>query len=113
MSKFVKLLIVVVLFSVGSQLLGQDVYDTPEEVDKAIQKQEQKENHYRIQKENQRWKQDRIWLSEMRHKKIRMKHKKNFHMRDERKKKFKRKVKQRRLITFLTGMVVGYHIGVK
>ena len=55
MSKFVKLLIVVVLFSVGSQLLGQDVYDTPEEVDKAIQKQEQKENHYRIQKENQRF----------------------------------------------------------
>ena len=113
MSKFVKLLIAVVLFSVSSQLFGQDAYMTPEEVDKAIQKQEQKENRVRIQKENQRWKKDRIWLSEMRHKKIRMKHKKNFHMRDERKKKFKRKVKQRRLINFLMGMVVGYHIGAK
>ena len=113
MSKFVKLLIAVVLFSVSSQLFGQDAYMTPEEVDKSIQKQEQKENQVRIQKENQRWKKDRIWLSEMRHKKIRMKHKKNFHMRDERKKKFKRKVKQRRLINFLMGMVVGYHIGAK
>ena len=113
MSKFWKLLIVVVLFSVGSQLLGQDAYMTPEEVDKAIQKQEQRENQTRIQEENKRWKEDRIWLSEMRHKKIRMKHKKNFHMRDERKKKFKRKVKQRRLITLLIGIGIGYQIGVK
>jgi len=34
-------------------------------------------------------------------------------MKDERKRKFKRKIKQRRLINFLMGMVVGYHIGVK
>ena len=127
MSKFWKLLIAVVLFSVGSQLIGQDVYDTPEEVDSAITKQEMRENNHRIQKENQRWKEDKVrlevyrkdipkqrpWVSDMRHKKIRMKYKMNHHMRDERKKKFKRKVKQRRLITFLTGMVVGYHIGAK
>jgi len=55
MSKFVKLLIAVVLFSVSSQLFGQDAYMTPEEVDKAIQKQEQRDNHYRIQDENKRW----------------------------------------------------------
>ena len=36
MSKFLKLLIVVVLFGLGSQLLAQDVYDTPEEVDREI-----------------------------------------------------------------------------
>ena len=43
MSKFVKLLLVVFLFGIGSQLLGQDVYDTPEEVDREISKQEQRE----------------------------------------------------------------------
>ena len=43
MSKFLKLLIVVVLFGLGSQLLAQDVYDTPEEVDREISKQEQRE----------------------------------------------------------------------
>ena len=55
MSKFLKLLFVVVLFSVGSQLFGQDAYMTPEEVDKTIQKQEQKENHYRIQERLLLW----------------------------------------------------------
>ena len=35
---------IVIALSMGSQLLAQDVYDTPEEVDKAIQKQEQREN---------------------------------------------------------------------
>ena len=113
MSKFLKLLFVVVLFSVGSQLFGQDAYMTPEEVDKTIQKQEQKENHYRIQDENKRWKEDKMRLQQSQHHKIRIKHKMNVHKKDERKKKFKRKIKQRRLINFLMGMVVGYHIGVK
>lgn len=34
---------IVLTLSVGSQLLGQDVYDAPEEVDKAISKQEQRD----------------------------------------------------------------------
>ena len=34
---------IVLALSVGSQLLGQDVYDAPEEVDKAISKQEQRD----------------------------------------------------------------------
>ena len=34
---------IVIALSLGSQLLGQDVYDAPEEVDKAIQKQEQRD----------------------------------------------------------------------
>jgi ABC-type nickel/cobalt efflux system permease component RcnA len=114
MSKFVKLLIAVVLFSVSSQLFGQDAYMTPEEVDKAIQKQEQRDNHYRIQDENKRWKEDKMRFQHNRHHKIRMKHKMNVHKnKHEQRKKFKRKVKQRRLINFLMGMVVGYHIGAK
>ena len=43
MSKFVKLLLVVLVFAIGSQLLGQDVYDTPEEYDREITRQEQRE----------------------------------------------------------------------
>ena len=34
---------IVIALSVGSQLLGQDVYDAPEEVDRAIQQQEQRD----------------------------------------------------------------------
>ena len=34
---------IVLALSVGSQLLGQDVYDAPEEVDKLISKQEQRD----------------------------------------------------------------------
>jgi hypothetical protein len=34
---------IVLTLSIGSQLLGQDVYDAPEEVDKSISKQEQRD----------------------------------------------------------------------
>ena len=34
---------IVLTLSIGSQLLGQDVYDAPEEVDKAISKKEQRD----------------------------------------------------------------------
>ena len=34
---------IVIALSVGSQLLGQDVYDSPEEVDKSISRQEQRD----------------------------------------------------------------------
>ena len=34
---------IVLGLSIGSQLLGQDVYDAPEEVDKAISRQEQRD----------------------------------------------------------------------
>jgi phage terminase small subunit len=94
-------------------LFSQDANMTPEEYDKAVMKQEQRENNIRIQEENKRWKEDKMRLQQSRHHKIRMKHKMNVHKKDERKKKFKRKIKQRRLINFLMGMVVGYHIGVK
>lgn len=94
-------------------LFSQDANMTPEEYDRAVMKQEQRENNIRIQEENKRWKEDKMRLQQSRHHKIRMKHKMNVHKKDERKKKFKRKIKQRRLINFLMGMVVGYHIGVK
>ena len=94
-------------------LFSQDANMTPEEYDRVVMKQEQRENNIRIQEENKRWKEDKMRLQQSRHHKIRMKHKMNVHKKDERKKKFKRKIKQRRLINFLMGMVVGYHIGVK
>ena len=34
---------IILALSIGSQLVGQDVYDTPEEVDKTISKQEQRD----------------------------------------------------------------------
>ena len=34
---------IILALSIGSQLIGQDVYDAPEEVDKAILKQEQRD----------------------------------------------------------------------
>ena len=34
---------IILALSIGSQLIGQDVYDAPEEVDKAISKQEQRD----------------------------------------------------------------------
>tara|TARA_Y100000816_G_C26068096_1_gene561466 strand:+ start:36 stop:440 length:405 start_codon:yes stop_codon:yes gene_type:complete len=34
---------IILALSIGSQLVGQDVYDAPEEVDKAISKQEQRD----------------------------------------------------------------------
>ena len=39
-TKFWIALSIVLGIAISSQLLGQDVYDTPEEVDKAIQTQE-------------------------------------------------------------------------
>jgi|TARA_A100001391_G_scaffold2791_1_gene2495 Mg2+ and Co2+ transporter CorA len=41
-TKFWIALAIVLGIAVSSQLLGQDVYDSPEEVDKAIQKEEQR-----------------------------------------------------------------------
>ena len=64
MSKFLKLLIVVVLFGLGSQLLAQDVYDTPEEVDREISKQEQREMRQNLAQEKMNklsWGQ-RMWM---------------------------------------------------
>ena len=42
-TKFWSSVRIVLTLSIGSQLLGQDVYDAPEEVDKAISKQEQRD----------------------------------------------------------------------
>ena len=42
-TKFWLLVGIVLALSVSSQLLGQDVYDAPEEVDEAILRQEQRD----------------------------------------------------------------------
>ena len=43
-TKFWILVLIVLGISISTQLLGQDAYDTPEERDKEIQRQEQREN---------------------------------------------------------------------
>jgi len=128
MNKFIKLLILVVLFSVGSQVFGQDVYDTPEEYDKSIQKQEQRENQIRIQDENKRWKEDKLRLEVQRrtnefsmmeykkweamHKRFHIKNKKNIHM--DMKYKYMKQKKQKRIVTLMvvgvTSFVIGYEM---
>ena len=125
MSKFIKLLIAVVLFSVGTQLFAQDVYDTPEEVDSAITKQEMRENNHRIQKENQRWKEDKVRLevqrranefSMMEYKKWEAMHKR-FHMKEKRKiqadmkYKYMKRKKQKRIVTLFVVGGLSYYIG--
>ena len=43
-TKFWILVLIVLGISISTQLLGQDAYDTPEERDREIQRQEQREN---------------------------------------------------------------------
>ena len=43
-TKFWILVLIVLGISISTQLLGQDAYDTPEERDRKIQRQEQREN---------------------------------------------------------------------
>lgn len=114
-----------VLFGVGSQLFGQDAYDTPEERDRKIQIQEQRENQIRIQDENKRWKEDKLRLEVQRrtnefsmmeykkweamHKRFHIKNKKNIHM--DMKYKYMKQKKQKRIVTLFVVGVTSYVIG--
>ena len=54
--KFWILAFIVTALALGTQLLGQDAYDTPEERDRKIQRQEQRENQSsRVVKTLQDW----------------------------------------------------------
>ena len=106
MSKFWKLLIVVILFAVGSQLLGQDAYDTPEERDRKIQIQEQREQRtanasmmYKHQQMRRLHMMDSEDKKEWR--------KKRYHL----KKHQMKKKKQKRIVTLFVVGVTSYVIG--
>ena len=106
MSKFIKLLIVVVLFGVGSQLLGQDVYDTPEERDRKIQIQEQREQrtaNASMMYKHQQMRRFHMMDSEDR-REIRTK---RYHL----KKQYMKKKKQKRIVTLFVVGVTSYVIG--
>ena len=109
MSKFWKLLIVVILFAVGSQLLGQDAYDTPEERDRKIQIQEQREQ--RTANASMMYKHQQMRRLHMMDSEDRKEwRKKRYHL----KKHQMKKKKQKRIVTLfvvgVTSYVVGYEM---
>jgi len=102
MSKFWKLLIVVVLFSVGSQLFGQTT-----ETDKEITKQEQRDKRAE-------YRELMIEKQIMHNKAQGQKQIKKMIVEKERKRKFmKRKIRRERIKTFIIGFGIGYAIGGK
>jgi len=106
MSKFVKLLIVVVLFGVGSQLFGQDAYDTPEERDRKIQIQEQREQ--RTANASMMYKHQQMRRFHMLDSEDKREWRKNqYHL----KKKYMKKKKQKRIVTLFVVGVTSYVIG--
>ena len=100
MSKFIKLLIVVVLFSVGSQLFGQMT-----ETDREITKQEQRDKRadyreFMIEKQREY---NKVQGQQQIKKMI---------IEKERKRKFmKRKIKREKIKSFILGIGIGYVIG--
>ena len=106
MSKFVKLLIVAILFGVGSQLLGQDVYDTPEEVDRAIQKDEMRQQ--RSAKTSMMYKHQQMRRFHMMDSEDKREwRKKRYHL----KKQYMKKKKQKRIVTLFVVGGLSYYIG--
>ena len=106
MSKFWKLLIVVILFAVGSQLLGQDAYDTPEERDRKIQIQEQREQ--RTANASMMYKHQQMRRLHMMDSEDRKEwRKKRYHL----KKHQMKKKKQKRIVTLFVVGGLSYYIG--
>ena len=106
MSKFIKLLIVAVLFGVGCQLFGQDVYDTPEEVDREIQKDEMRQQ--RSAKTSMMYKHQQMRRFHMMDSEDKREWRKDrYHL----KKKYMKKKKQKRIVTLFVVGVTSYVIG--
>tara|TARA_R100001463_G_scaffold41335_2_gene87205 strand:+ start:58 stop:453 length:396 start_codon:yes stop_codon:yes gene_type:complete len=106
MSKLIKLLIVVVLFGVGSQVFGQDAYDTPEERDRKIQIQEQREQ--RIANQSMMYKRQQMKRFHMMDSEDRREFRiKRYHL----KKHQMKKKKQKRIVTLMVVGVTSYVIG--
>ena len=106
MSKLIKLLIVVVLFGVGSQLFGQDAYDTPEERDRKIQIQEQREQ--RVANQSMMYKRQQMKRFHMMDSEDRREFRiKRYHL----KKHQMKNKKQKRIVTLFVVGVTSYVIG--
>ena len=105
-SKFVKLLIVAVLIGIGSQVFGQDAYDTPEERDRKIQIQEQREQ--RTANASMMYKHQQMRRFHMLDSEDKREWRKNqYHL----KKKYMKKKKQKRIVTLFVVGVTSYVIG--
>jgi len=114
---------VIVMAFFTSNLFSQDAYMTPDEYDKAVQRQEQKENQQRHEesmiKQQQRYRKQQKdeKLKRMRmldEKKRGQQQIKRIIMTKEKKRKFmKRKIRRERIKTFIIGIGIGYAIGGK
>ena len=101
--KFWILAFIVIALSVGSQLLGQDVYDAPEEVDEAISRQELRDKRADREIIRQELVRNRIMASE------------EFRRFEERHKKLHKKDKSlsnsRLVISYFLIGAAGYYLG--
>jgi|TARA_B100001778_G_C17963461_1_gene351515 hypothetical protein len=106
----------VFLFGIGSQLLGQDVYDTPEEVDREISKQEQREVRQNLAQEkmNKHSWVERTWMGvqDAEWKKFESAHRRAHQKLNEHPgKKVRKKYKQKRIVTLFVVGGLSYYIG--
>ena len=90
------------VFAIGSQLLGQDVYDTPEEYDREITRQEQREIRQNLAQQKMAKKSMMEWRKfEAAHKRA---HMKSLHHN-------KKTNRQKRIVTLVAVGVTSYIIG--
>ena len=95
---------IVLALSVGSQLLGQDVYDAPEEVDKSISKQEQRDKRADREIIRQELVRNRM-IAESEFKRFEERHKK---LHEKEKKMTKRKIVVSYILIGAAGYTLGY-----
>ena len=95
---------IVLTLSIGSQLLGQDVYDAPEEVDKAISKQEQRDKRADREIIRQELVRNRM-IAESEFKRFEERHKK---LHEKEKKMTKRKIVVSYILIGAAGYTLGY-----
>ena len=95
---------IVIALSIGSQLLGQDVYDTPEEVDKSISRQEQRDKRADREIIRQELVRNRM-IAESEFKRFEERHKK---LHEKEKKMTKRKIVVSYILIGAAGYTLGY-----
>jgi hypothetical protein len=95
---------IVLTLSIGSQLLGQDVYDAPEEVDKSISKQEQRDKRADREIIRQELVRNRM-IAESEFKRFEERHKK---LHEKEKKMTKRKIVVSYILIGAAGYTLGY-----
>ena len=95
---------IVIALSLGSQLLGQDVYDAPEEVDTVIQQQEQRDKRADREIIRQELVRNRM-IAESEFKRFEERHKK---LHEKEKKMTKRKIVVSYILIGAAGYTLGY-----